>query len=181
MSNLINSSGTKNKSFSIGDLTIEYDGNYVIFKTPNKSPIKFHFDKPVAGSRWYVGDGPPTYRTGSVNDLYIDRTKSTFYQKDNIGDWIQKGILVGNKGDTGPRGAPGLPGIQGPKGDTGPQGEQGEKGDIGPTGPTGPTGPIGRQGIPGPDIGSGINGSFQTVDNKMITIENGIVVSITNI
>lgn len=175
--------GTTNPSFSIDDLNISSDGNHVIFKYPNQPDLILRFDKPLSGSKWHVGDGPPDHKRGQVNDMYLDRQSSTFYSKNNIGDWIKKGVIGGIPGPKGPRGLPGLDGEEGPQGLQGPAGPQGEsiQGPQGVQGPTGPTGPIGRQGPPGADVGSGIDGSFETTDGKIITVENGIVVGIDDI
>jgi len=108
-------------------------------------------NQPLIGSRWHIGSGPPQSQKGNPDDLYLDKETSSFYQKDHLGDWNKQGYMGGPQGPTGP---------------------------VGPTGPRGDYGPRGFKGDPGPDIGSGVNGSFKTVDGKTITIENGIVTSI---
>jgi hypothetical protein len=164
-------SGTTSPTFKIGKLTITTDGEQIVFKYPNKQDVKIRFDQPMVATQWHIGSGPPDYSKGNSGDLYLDKQTSQFYQKDNIGDWNNEGFMGGPMGPTGPVGPVGI-GLDGPEG---PRGLQGIQGPVGATGPIGPQGP---QGAPGLDIGSGINGSFQTADGKSISIQNGIVISI---
>lgn len=62
---------------------------------------------------------------------------------------VERGVLVGVKGEKGDIGAQGPQGTVGPQGATGPQGLQGVKGDTGDTGSQGPQGLTGPQGIQG--------------------------------
>lgn len=60
---------------------------------------------------------------------------------------------------------PGAPGPQGPRGLQGIQGE---------TGLTGPIGPAGQ-------VPSGATGTFQSSDNKTITVTNGVITNIESV
>lgn len=45
----------------------------------------------------------------------------------------------------------------------------------------GDQGPKGDRGAPGEDIGTGVNGVFDTVDGKRVRFSNGVITSITDI
>lgn len=52
----------------------------------------------------------------------------------------------------------------------------------GAPGPVGPQGPRGYQGDPGPAyVPEGANGTFVSNDNKLVTVENGLIVSIEEV
>lgn len=61
-----------------------------------------------------------------------------------------------------------FPGVPGPQGPRGLQGIQGETGLTGPMGPAGTT----------PD---GATGTFQSADDKLITVTDGIITSIESL
>jgi collagen type VII alpha len=99
---------------------------------------------------------------------------------------------TGPQGNTGPTGSTGLDGgtgPTGPQGATGPQGLQGEQGERGTQGVTGPAGlpgndgqngydgAAGPTGPTGPSV-TGASGTFTSVDNKTITVTNGVISSI---
>lgn len=65
-----------------------------------------------AGSKWYIGDGPPILSNISDYDLYMDYGTGNVYQYLN-GAWSLTNInLIGPKGDQGPQGIQGQIGSQ---------------------------------------------------------------------
>ena len=113
---------------------------------PTLAALETARQDPRAGDAYGIGEQPP------YNIFVFDGER---------GEWIDNGVMKGEKGDTGDigpqgeKGDTGAVGPQGEKGDTGEAGPQGERGDTGAVGPqgekgdTGETGPQGEKGDTG--------------------------------
>jgi len=78
-----------------------------------------------------------TYNSADINGTKYNWRLPSFFQNENLTEFVgDKGNtgVAGPQGPKGPTGSPGSMGPQGPKGQTGEQGLKGDKGDTGPVG-----------------------------------------------
>ena len=118
-------------------------------------------DKGEKGSGLQINDACDSQARNDMKDaatkpdLYytcVDPNTSEAFVWGETEDWINLGLMKGEKGDKGDKGdtgATGPKGDKGDKGDTGAKGDTGDKGDKGDTGAKGDTGDKGDRGEEG--------------------------------